>query len=172
MKSKSLILTAGLAGAMTILPALSLAATNSVAPERSGTATLELLGELRAEATAARIDADNLEIDARGADPSWQANSAILETMKDDVNGLAGKLARLENLRDSAIPPEQAEIDRTAGIVKQMADDTKAAIRFVSDREDQLWVPDYRTHVSSLVNESSQLSKSLDEFIRLAKASA
>lgn len=172
MKAKSLALAGCLAAAMTALPVLSLAAPNSVTPERDGqvvrTQTLDLLKDLRANA----VDASNRSAELQNVASSvasWEADAALLEYLKEDINSMGRTLTKLEEIRNSAAPEQQAAIDRAAPLLRLMVDNTHSAVTFLNEYEGRTYLPIFQKYTANLADESSQLSKSVGRYLQLAK---
>jgi len=169
----SLTLTGCLAAAMMALPALSLAASKSVAPKHSGqgvrTETFDLLRSLRAQAADAAEHASELQSLIRIPTTNWQTHAVELETLKEDVNDMGRKLAQLEKVRESAAPWERKAIDDAAPLLKLLADNTQAAVKLLDDYPATLWARDYQKSVDDLAGESGRLSRSLGQAVKFAK---
>lgn len=166
MKMKSVTFVGCLTAALSVLPAVALAASPSE------TNALGLLKSLRAQAVDTRNSATDLETVDRVANPSWETNSVKLDELRIAINAMGRTFAQLEQVRDSAAPFEQKAIDEAAPLLKEMADNIDAAIRYLNNNRAPLWEKGYREHIVKLATESIQLDKTLGQFIKFAKVHA
>lgn len=151
--------------------ALPLAAGKTVAPahSRPGVHTEALLKELRVQAADAAKHASVLDSLTRVPTTSWSTQGAELEAVKEDINQMGQKLADLEKVRDTAKPWERKAIDQAAPLLRQMADNTEAALKRLDDLPSTLWALDYQEPVHALADESSRLSQTMGEVVKFAK---
>lgn len=159
-----------LAAAMMTLP---LAAGKTVATQYNGTGThteaLTLLKELRVDAADAAKHASELDSLTRVPTTNWHTHAAQLEAVKEDINQMGRKLAGLEKVRDTAKPWERKAIDEAAPLLRQMADNTEAAVKRLDDLPATLFAQDYQQSVNNLADESGRLSRSVSEVVKFAK---
>jgi hypothetical protein len=161
MTFKSLTLSFCLAAGMAATPALLSAATSP------GTAVLDKLGDFHAIAVKASTNASDLASLNRTDGSAWESHADQWISLKAFINDMGRKLVELESLRGSATPAEREAIDHAAPLLKQMADNAEAAIKFFNDNHATLWRPDYQKYVDSVADESAKLSTTVGQFIRL-----
>lgn len=99
----------------------------------------------------------------------WQVHAQKLQALKDDVNEMARLLGRLDEMRNSLTPSDQAAIDSAAAILKELAGNTTAAVQYLNADQQNFWMPAYRKSIGNLENASSQLANSLAHAIALDK---
>ena len=155
--SLSVCLAVGMAAA----PAMLLAASGT------GTSVLDKLEDLHATAVKASADASDLASLSHTENSGWESQADQWITLKASINDMGRQLFELEGLRGSATPAEREAIDRAAPLLKQMADNAEAAIKFFNDNHATLWRPDYQKYVDSVADESAKLSTTVGQFIRL-----
>jgi hypothetical protein len=161
MTFKSLTLSVCLAAGMSAAPALLSAATG---PE---TSVLDKLGDFHAVAVKASTNASDLASLSRTDESARESHADQWISLKAFINDMGRKLFELESLRGSATPPEREAIDRAAPLLKQIAENADAAIKFFNDNPATLWRPDYQKYVDSVADESAKLSNTVGRFIRL-----
>ncbi len=167
---KSLTVAGSLAAALTVLPVLSLAATNPAMPEQRAKA-LNLLKQVRDRAADAKFQVSELQ-NLWPNSMDWNVHAEQLELFREDINDMGRVFVLFENVRDSATPAEREAMARAQLSVKQMAENTGTAITYLNANHDRLWAPAYQGYVGKLVDESSRLSKQVGEFVQLAEARA
>ena len=127
--------------------------------------------DVQTDARLIRSQADRLESYERGPQLSWQSHSAKLDAIKGEVNDMGRKLCRLETIRRTLAPWQQAEVDRIAGVVPRLASETRGAILFGGDHQHTLWLATYEKYTDSLYNQSSKLANSINEAVKYARVS-
>jgi hypothetical protein len=150
------------------LLAAPVAAGPGADPAASREAAL-LLTDLREEAAHVQSDAAQLQLWSLSSQLAWESHSQQLAEIRDNVNAMGRKLARLEQIRDMAAPWERMAIDRAAPLLKQVAVDTQKAILFVNDNREHLFAPDYHQMVSSLYDETRKLHQQVRDYQRLSR---
>jgi hypothetical protein len=118
-----------------------------------------------------RYDADRLVTYNREHEVDWELQGDQLNILKQDVNDMGTKLCRLEKIRRVLAPWQQAEVDRIAGEVQLMADNTQDAIVYLDGHEQELWMPTYQKYANNLNNEAGSLAQSLTDAVNYAGVS-
>jgi hypothetical protein len=160
MMFKSMTLSVYLAAGMAAVPALLSAAS----PE---TSVLDKLGDFHAMALKASTNASDLASLSRIDDSAWENHADQWISLKASINDMGRKLSELDSLRGSATPAEREAIDHATPLLKQMADNAQAAIKFLNDNHMTLWRPDYQKYVDNIADESARLSTTVGKSIRL-----
>ena len=127
-----------------------------------------MLKEVHAEALATLDQAAELQHSGYGSMASWQGHASLLTDLKGNVNALGSSVARLEALRDAASPEERLEIDRVNPLVRDLANATSGAIVYINGHLPDVWQPQYRQYLDTLVDKSEQLGKSTGEFLQFS----
>jgi len=161
MTFKSLTLSFCLAAGMAAAPALLSAATSP------GTSVRDKLGDFHAMAVKASTNASDLAGLSRTNENALESQADQWISLRASINEMGRKLFEIESLRGSATPAEREAIDRAAPLLKQMADNAEAAIKFFNDNHATIWRPDYQKYVDSVADESAKLSTTVGQFIRL-----
>jgi chromosome segregation ATPase len=128
--------------------------------------------DLDARADDAADQASELQANLLTSNSSWEVHAQKLQALKDDVNEMGRLLARLEEVRGTLGAEDREVLDRAAVVLKEMAANTTAAVQYLNVDQQNFWIPSYRKSVNNLVNESSQLSSSLNRVIALDKTRA
>src|SRR5581483_4518656 len=124
------------------------------------------------ERDAAQISnyADELQMATTNSNISWEMHAADLTGIKEAINDMAVQVCRLEAIRSAASPCEQRVIDTTAPEVRLMADNAGDAIHFLNGHHEELWRDAYRKYLDNLYQEANQISQSIHDNVRYAKA--
>ena len=120
----------------------------------------QILRDARDKAAVLSRDADEMEALTR-SDVSWQSHASMLDTMKEDVNGLAQDVQKLTAVRDKASPWQQQAIDRMLPMMKELAANTTAAINHLQDLQRRPVSPEYANYL----RQNSETSKQLADLI-------
>jgi len=68
-------------------------------------------------------------------------------------------------------PWQQAEVDRIAGNLQLLADNTQDAILFLGKHQHELWLPPYARYTSNMFTEATALERSASTAVAYANAS-
>ena len=128
-----------------------------------------VLEEIRADVSKLENQADRLRGFSTNPVIDWQTHASELSSIKAEINDMGAKLCRLEIIRPAVLPWQQQAIDRTAVVVREMANNTEQAISYLNDNQEHLWSPTYRQYATNLYNEGERLSQSIGDFEKLAK---
>lgn len=128
-----------------------------------------LIGDIAVDAREARIHADNLDGFALDSDISWQTHAVELDAVRDAVNDMGTKLCRLETIKRVASPWERKAINEAAPLIAEMANETEAAINFVSDHQNDLVNLTYDGYTAGLYKRSERLVNDMTEFEKFSK---
>src|SRR5215467_11282706 len=115
---KSISASCFLAAALAAIPAVSAAAS----------VNFETLKDFELRAADAADQAAFLDANTRSPQLGWESYSTRLEALKDDINDMGRLLALLEERHDSLAPSDREVIDRAAPVLRELADNTTAAI--------------------------------------------
>jgi len=121
-----------------------------------------ILREIQSDAADAAGHAYNLQSFEGTLDLTWQSHAIQLEGVKDEINDMGVKLARLESIRNSVAPAQRDLIDRTAATLRLMADNTQDALVFGNANQKSLWLAKYQHYVNDLCNEANSLTHSVE----------
>src|SRR5215472_9116511 len=126
-----------------------------------------IFGDIHSEARQAANHADTLAGFER-AHVSWQTDGGQLQAIKSDVNDIGENLCRLETIRPDLAPWQQHEVDRIAGNVMLMADNTQDAIVFGNDHQSDLWMPAFHKYTGNIFSEAKAVSQSTQNAMNYA----
>lgn len=173
MTAKTLILRGSLASTLILAPALSYArsfASVLKPKERDARSeVVDLLKSFREKASDVEVLSGTIASTAQNRYVTRQSHTVYLNLIKDDINAMGRELARLEQLRDAATPLERVAIDRSAPLLRQMANNTSNAIRLLNDSRELALQRDYEKDAESLAEESTRIFTSVGEILKLAK---
>jgi len=126
---------------------------------------------IQADAVQAQDKADQLASAAQNDNISWYSDGVYLTAIKAKINDMGQRLCRLETIRRVVAPWQQAEIDRIAGALRLMADNTTDAMVFGGAHQTDLWLPTYQKYTKNLYREASDLAHSANQAVAYASAS-
>lgn len=144
-----------------VLLLVSIAA--SAAKEENEEVT-RLLEDAKEQAAVVSRDADEMEAFIR-SEVSWESHAAMLDTMKEDVNGLAKSVEKLEAMRNSASPWQRQAIERMVPLMRELASNTTAAINHLRDLQRRPVSPEYANYLRQNAETSKQLSDMISSFV-------
>jgi hypothetical protein len=96
----------------------------------------------------------------------WRPQGEELNELAGEINHMDAKIRRLEEMRDSLSPEQQAAVDRMAGAVQLMAVSAQDAIRFGTSMPQDLWNPHYQKDLSDIYRNADQLTHTVSHALR------
>jgi hypothetical protein len=120
-----------------------------------------LLKDMNREAYDVRTEAAKLEVQARNPLVDWQEHATELSEVRYDINHMGETLCRLQSIRGQLPSDEQATVDKTARMTKEMAIFTQDAIVYLNGHRNTLWNPSYGTYVSNVYKEAKGINKTV-----------
>lgn len=142
--------------------------TLAVAQSQDNPEVTRLLEDARDKAAALSRDADELEALTR-SDVSWQTHADMLELVKEHVNDLGRAAERLSAARDQASPWQKQAIDRMMPLLKELADNTTAAINHLKENKTRPTTPAYTEYLRQNDETAHELSDLISSFVRYGK---
>jgi len=176
MKSRSVtkivcLLTAGImvAGALTAAPrGVSANGTACLTEDRNYPAEASsLLKEVQFTATLLSRDAAILQSYSRGV-LSRGSHADRITTVKHHINTMAEKLNRLQAIRHLVTPWQQQAIDSVVPPAVTLAAHTEAAIDHLNERSNNLWHPDYASHLRGIADRAGQVKEAVNLHLEMA----
>lgn len=129
-----------------------------------------LLSEIQAETTGLAQNAGQLEALARHPQYSWESHATYLEAVKGHINAVGDRTAELQRISANTLPWQQQAIAQVTSHAARVAAHTEAAIRYLNDNHTQLFVPEYKNHVATIVDGSQSMKQSVDRFLDYERA--
>lgn len=155
---KMTILTCLLAGFAGMTPTLKAAGDSE--------SVSKLLGEAKTGAYQISVDATTLESYMRQPKLNWVSHATEIDRMKNDINATAKTVGKLNSERMNASPWQATAIDRIIPLMKEIADDTTAAIEFLNKNQAKpLITGDYRDFIEANADVCTQLSDLVSHFV-------
>lgn len=176
MKSRNVtkivcLLTAGImaAGALTAAPrGVSTSPAICQADDRNFPAEASsLLKEVQSTATLLTRDAAILQSYSRGV-LSRESHADRITTVKHHINTMGKKLNRLQAIRHLVAPWQQQAIDSVVPPAVMLAAHTEAAIEHLNERRNNLWHPDYASHLRGIYDRSGQVKEAVNLHLEMA----
>jgi hypothetical protein len=147
---------------------LLLLSTLTLAQSQDNPYVTGLLEDARDKAAVLSRDADELEALTR-SDVSWQTHADMLERVKEHVNDLGRAADKLNGARDQASPWQRQAIDRMMPLLKELADNTTAAINHLKENKTRPTTPAYTEYLRQNDETAHQLSDLISSFVRYGK---
>ena len=127
-------------------------------------AVSKLLSDARIRAAVLRDDASKMESYTRSS-ASWESHSAAVNIMRDHINEAGRQLTELQNARDEASPWQLVAIDRIHPMLKELAGNTGAMIRFINQNPRRLFLEEYKNYIEANSDLSSELASMISDFL-------
>jgi hypothetical protein len=129
----------------------------------------KLLADSRAEAVELKADSESMESFTRSA-LNWGSYASQLEMIKGHVNKAGELLAKLQNVKTTGSPWQQTAINRIAPLLKEMADNTQAAIKHLNDNQNRVHSPEFKDYVKANYELATDLEALIREFVDYSNA--
>jgi DNA repair ATPase RecN len=121
------------------------------------------LDAAKAEAAELARDADEMTALIRN-DVSWESHADALTRIKEHVNNMGKIVAKLESERDEASPWQQQAIDRMTPMLKEIADNTTAAIEHLNANHARPVSGNYKDYLEQNADTSHELADMVSSF--------
>ncbi len=81
------------------------------------------------------------------------------------------KLERLQEVRGMLAPWQQKAVDRVVPNAQELAAHTEAAIAFLNEQQERLWMSAYVDRIRAVTDHAEEIKSSVTAFLDYAKAS-
>jgi hypothetical protein len=164
MNFSRLAITGCVAAALVALPGISLAA-ESHAPQatRETREASRLLKGIAADAHHIRAHARKVEKLQASSHATYKAYDRQWNDIKPNVEDMSLKFSRLENMRATVLPWQQAAIDRSAPEVKEIAGNLTEFRTYLNTSGISMTSPMFKTYGERLSKEASELSQTVKQ---------
>lgn len=129
-----------------------------------------LLNDIQEETAALQVHGETLRTFARNPRYSWQSHAFYLERVKGHINSVGESIGELQQIRHAVLPWQQQAIDQVTGHAAQVAASTQAAITYLRESQNRLFVPEYRDHLTTIASSSEEMKETVDKFLDYEKA--
>jgi hypothetical protein len=116
-------------------------------------------------------NADEMEALTR-SNLSWESPAAMLGKIKEDVNDLGRIAEKLTAARDSASPWQQQAINRMMPLLKDLSENTTAAINHLRKNQTRPTTGSYTEYLKESAETAQQLSDMISSFVQYGEARA
>lgn len=123
-----------------------------------------LLAEIQKETTELRRHADTLDTFARAPHYSWRSHAEYLHSVKDHINAIGKRIGELQDMRHAVLPWQQA-ISEITPSAAQVAASTQAAILYLRENQNRLFVEEYRNHLTTIADNAENMKQTVDKFL-------
>ncbi len=121
--------------ALMLLPVSLMIVNRAMAIQNAENQDVRALLSLAAQQSASLdYDADQMQSLLHN-DATWQTHAALLESVKEHVNQLGHTIAKLQAERSEASTWQQKGIDRVVPLLRELAENTTAAINHLSKNQ-------------------------------------
>jgi len=134
----------------------------------SGRASI-LLAEIQKESTELRRQADTLGTFAGRYGHSWQSHVYYLTKIKGHINAVGERTAELQQIRHAVLPWQQQAITELTSHGAKVAASTQAAILYLNENQDRLFVSEYGDHLTTIADSSEDMKQTVDRFLDYEK---
>lgn len=124
----------------------------------------QLLGDAKAEAYQLSMDASTMESYTRST-ANWEAHSAAIERIKEDVNAAGRTITKLDNARSTAMPWQVTAIDRVKPLLKEIAANTTAVIGYIKANPSRLTKSEYKDYIEANSDLADRLAGLIKDFV-------
>ncbi|HTF65399.1 MAG TPA: hypothetical protein VK638_22215 [Edaphobacter sp.] len=134
--------------------------------------------EVAAQLDAAKVQASDLARDADEMtallrnDSSWQSHADTLNRIAKHVNNMGKILEQLQSERDQASPWQQQAIDRMVPLLKEIANNTTAAIEHLNKNQLRPVSGDYKNYLQQNADTSHELADMISAFEKYGRTRA
>lgn len=129
-------------------------------------AASKLLAEAKTQAFAISVDADTLESYTREPTLSWVSHALEITRMKNDINAAGKTVAALDAMKSQAAPWQVTAIDRIIPYLREIADDTTAAIEYLNKNQSRLANnKEYKDYIEANADTSQELATLVAHFV-------
>jgi hypothetical protein len=157
-------------GAALLASVLLLCSAIALAQEENSEVT-RLLSDAKQKAAVLSEDADQLE-SLTHTEVSWHSHAEMLEKTKQDTNGLARVLEKLNAAHDSASPWQRQAIDRIMPLMKELASNTTAAISQLNKTKTRPTSSSYTEYLKTNSETAHDLATMIASFVRYGQTKA
>jgi hypothetical protein len=121
----------------------------------------KLLADAKAEAAQLKGDAEDLDKFAKSR-LSWQSHATKIDMIKEHINASGKLLAKMKDLEPVAAPWQQTAIRRIEPLLKELADNTETAIRYMNENQNRIHFQEFQDYVKA----NYEIALDLDSLIR------
>jgi hypothetical protein len=125
----------------------------------------KLLAQAKTQSYAISVDATTLESYTRQPSLNWTTHASEIQRMKEDINMAAKTVTALNDAKGGAAPWQQTAIDRIIPYLREIADDTTAAIEYLNKNQTRLKSTEYKDYIEANSDTSQELATLIAHFV-------
>ena len=129
-----------------------------------------LLAEIQDEAVGLSLQAETLGTFARNPQYSWLSHASYLDRVKGHINAVGERTAELQRIPHDVLPWQQRAIPEVTAHAAQVAASTQAAIVYLRENQNRLFVSEYRDHLRTIADRSGNMKQTVDKFLDYEEA--
>jgi hypothetical protein len=163
MKIENCLKAGALICAMAGMPAVSRAQVGTCTPTASDHSyaqgstreTTHLLNDMQWDARQVEYHAQVMDNFAYHTNFAWDTTGIELRRIRSEVNDMGKRLCKLQRMENAVPLGEQRAIQSVAPVVREMADNADAAIRFRNTHHSGFWAPSFTANAQNLQTEAN-----------------
>jgi hypothetical protein len=155
--------------AILALLALGYLATPKALKAADSAEVTKLLADAKAEAVELKADAEGMDSFTRSA-MNWQSYASKLSMIKEHVNNSGKLLAKLKNAEATGSDWQRAAIKQIEPLLREMADNTEATIKHLSDNPAQVHMQQFKDYVKANYELATDLEALIRDFVDYGNA--
>jgi hypothetical protein len=88
-----------------------------------------------------------------------------LNKVKGHINAVGERTAELQQIRYAVLPWQQQAITEVTSHAAKVAASTQAAIVYLNENQNRLFVSEYGDHVTTIAHSSEDMKQTVDKFL-------
>lgn len=129
------------------------------------------LQDIRSLSAQLADDTHALELYSKQKQLDWRSHAYQLRQIRNHINAMGEKLGRLQAIHSTIAPWQQKAVDRVVPSAQALAAHTEAAIAYLNEQRDKLWMPSYIERVSAMSDHAEEINSSVSTFLDYSKTS-
>jgi hypothetical protein len=148
---------------------LSVISVARAAENTTSTDVTKLLADTRDEAVLLQLDSEDLDAFTR-TQLSWQSHAAKVNMIKDHVNAAGKLLAKLKDTEPTAAVWQQTAIERIEPMLKDLAANTEATIRYLNENQNKVHLQEFRAYAAANYDLAKSLAALIGDYVDYGQA--
>jgi hypothetical protein len=149
-----------------LFPAAIIGAVPEDSPE-----IVKLLADAKAEAHELKADTEDLDSFVKSK-LSWQSHATKIEMIKEHVNATGKLLAKMKDAEALGSPWQKEAIARIEPLLKELAGNTEATIRYLNENQTRVHFPEFRDYTKANYELATDLEALIRDFVNYGDTKA
>jgi hypothetical protein len=129
-----------------------------------------LLAEIRKETAELGPHAEALGAISGNPQYGWQSHASHLDEVKDHINAVRRRIIELHRIRRFVLPWQDQAILEVDSHAAKVAASAQAALLYLRENKNRLLATEYRDHLTTIADSSTDLKETVDKFLDYDKA--